>query len=295
MSRLSEAEVFVTLVEAGGFSAAARLRGVTQSAISRRIAALEDRLGVRLLVRSTRRLRLSESGRNFYERCRGLLADLEEAEREVVASGGSTRGVLRLTAPPAFARHAILPRLGAFTRRYPEISVQLMLAERYVDLAEEGFELAIRLPTPGTSPGLIATRLSSFRMVVCCAPAYLQGRAAPAHPVDLAQHACLVQSATATQDVWTFRGPHGPQPVRVGGPLRTNDIEALCVAALGGLGIAMLPSFVVEGDLASGALQPLLEEFAPPRIKVWAVYHERRHLSPRVRVFLDWLVASLRG
>ena len=174
------------------------------------------------------------------------------------------------------------------------MTVDLVLGERYVDIAEEGFDLAIRLPDPGTNAGLVARRVTSFRMVVCCAPSYLRGRAAPARPGDLSHHACLVQGAAATRDTWTFRGPDGPEAVRVGAPFRTNDIEALRAAALGRIGIVMLPSFVVAGDLSSGALRPLLEPFTLPRVKVWAVYVDRRHLGARPRAFLEWLVPALR-
>jgi len=293
LPRLSDAEVFVSVVDSGGFSAAARRHGVTQPAISRRIAALEERLGARLLMRSTRRFGLSEPGRLFYERCRRVLAELEDAEQEVKTRSTSPRGTLRVAAPPLFARRVLVPRLGTFMRRYPEITVDLVLAERYVDLVEEGFELAIRLVDPGAGAALVARRVATFRIVVCCAPSYLRGRRAPARPRDLADHACLVQSATATRDEWSFRGPDGPHSVRLAGPLRTNDLEAIHAAARAGIGIAVLPSFAVAGDLESGALRLLLDSFTLPPVKVWAVHAGRRHRSARLRAFLGWLVTAI--
>ena len=293
MARLSDAEVFVSVVECGGFSAAARRHGVTQPAISRRIAALEERLGARLLLRSTRRLALSEQGRHFYERCRRLLAEFDEAEQEVMARSAAPRGTLRVAAPPLFARRVLVPRMGAFLRRHPDITVELVLAERYVDLLEEGFELAIRLLGPDAGAALVARRVGTFRMIVCCAPSYRRAHGAPARPRDLAGHACLVHSAVATRDEWSFRGPDGAQAVRVRGPFRSNDIEAIHAAARAGMGIALLPSYAIDDDLASGALEPLLETFTLAPMKVWAVHAGRRHRSARLRLFLDWLVGAL--
>ncbi len=293
MARLSDIEAFVSVIECGGFSAAARRHGVTQSAISRRVAALEERLGTRLLVRSTRRFAPSAQGQRFYEQCRRLLAEFDEAEQEVMAGSASPRGTLRVAAPPLFARRVLVPRLGSFIRKHPDITVDLVLADRYVDLVEEGFELAIRLLTPTTSATLVARRVGFFRMVVCCAPSYLRRRTVPRHPRDLATHACLVHSALATRDEWSFRGADAPDSVRVAGPLRTNDMEAIHAAALAGLGIAVLPSYAIADDVKSGGLRVLLESFTLPPMKVWAVHTGRRHRSARLRVFLDWLVGAV--
>jgi DNA-binding transcriptional LysR family regulator len=294
MARLSDAEVFVSVVDSGGFSAAARRHGVTQPAISRRIAALEARLGARLLVRSTRRFALSEAGRVYVERCRRLLAELAEAEREVAARSTSPRGVLRVAAPPLFARRVIVPRLADFFRRHPDVTLELVLAERYVDVVDEGFEVAIRLREPAAGAAMVARRIGFFRSLVCCAPVYLRGRRPPDVPADLAEHACIVHAATSTRDEWTFRDANGTQTVRVRGPLRTNDVDAIHAAARAGVGIAALPSFAVPDDLAAGTVAPLLASFTLPQVPVWAVHAGGRHRSARVRVFVDWLAKAIR-
>lgn len=293
MARLSDVEVFVSVVESGGFSAAARRHGVTQSAVSRRVAALEARLGARLLVRSTRRFALSAQGRRYYERCRRLLAEFDDAEQEVMAGSSTPRGTLRIAAPPLFARRVLTPRLGSFLQAHPDVTVDLVLADRYVDLLEEGFELAIRHLTPSAGGTLVARRVGFFRMVACCAPAYLRGRTAPAHPRDLAGHACLTHTALTTRDEWAFDGPDGEHTVRVAGPLRTNDMEALCEGARAGLGVAVLPSYAIAPDLAAGRLRTLLDAFTLPRMKIWAVHPGRKHRSARLRAFLDWLVTTV--
>lgn len=293
MARLSDAEVFVSVVDSGGFSAAARRHGITQPAISRRIAALESRLGARLLVRSTRRFALSDAGRVYYERCRRLLADLAEAEQEVAARSTAPRGVLRVAAPPLFARRVIVPRLADFVRRYPDVTLELVLAERYVDVVDEGFELAVRLREPAAGAAMVARRVGFFRSVVCCAPSYLDSRRPPRLPADLVEHACIVHAATSTRDEWTFRDATGTQTVRVRGPLRTNDVDAIHAAARGGVGVALLPSFAVADDLATGALVRLLPSYTLPTVPVWAVHAGGRHRSARVRVFLDWLVKAI--
>ena len=294
MSRLSDAEVFVSVVECAGFSAAARRHGVTQPAISRRIAALEQRLGTRLLQRTTRRFALSAQGQLFYERCRRLLAELDDAEQEVTAGSSSPRGTLRVAAPPLFGRRVLVPRIGTFLRRHPEIDVDIVLGEGYVDFVQEGIEVALRLLHPGASPTLMIRRVGQFRMVVCGAPSYLRGQRTPSSPADLVNHACLVHWALPGGNEWPFRGPDGAQAVRVSGPLRVNDVEAIHAAALAGIGIAVLPSFAVADDLRSGALKPLLESFTLPPMTVWAVHTSRRHRSARLRAFLAWLATAVR-
>jgi DNA-binding transcriptional LysR family regulator len=294
VSRLSDAEVFVSVVECASFSEAARRQGVSQPAISRRIAALEARLGTRLLQRTTRRFALSDAGRRYYERCRCALAELHGAEQEATDRASSPRGTLRVAAPPLFGRRVLVPRLPTFLERHPEIDVDLVLGEGYVDLVQDGVEVAIRLLHPGASPTLVIRRVGSFRMVACAAPSYLRRRRPPARPADLVSHACLVHWALPGGSEWPFHGPDGAQAVRVSGPLRVNDVEAVHAAALAGIGIAVLPSFAVANDLRSGALRPLLESFTLPPMTVWAVHTGRRHRSARLRVFLAWLATTMK-
>lgn len=298
MSRIEDAEVFVTVVDAGGFTAAARALDLSQPAVSRRVGALEARLGVRLLVRSTRRFRATDAGQAFYERCRRLLSELEEAEHEAAAHGSELRGSLRLAAPPSFGRSVLLPHLAAFAATHPAIELDLALGERPVELNEEGFDLAVRIGDPGRAPGLIRTRLTSFTAIPCAAPAYLAERGTPRQPADLAQHACLVQIGMMRHDRWTLtsdrKGRSEKQTVSVAGPLRSNDVEGLAVACRAGLGVAVLPSFLVGGDLQDGHLRRVLPRWQPRTVEVWAVYAERRHLPARGRALLDFLVERLR-
>lgn len=299
MSRIGDAEVFVEVVDKGGFTAAARALGLSQPAVSRRITALEARLGVRLLARSTRALRTTDAGRLFYERCRLALIELVEAESEATAHGTDLRGSLRLTAPPAFARAVLLPHLAAFSVAHPGLVIDLRTGERYVDLSHESYDLAIRIGDPGQSSGLIRTRLTEFHSIACAAPSYLEANGTPRSPSALEQHACLVQAAQAPRDVWTFtprRRTDRPEVLRakVTGSFRSNDVESLAIAARGGLGITLLPDYLIAADLEQGTLRRILPGYDTREVEVWAVYAERRHLPRRVRVLLDFLIPRLR-
>lgn len=291
LSRLSDAETFVAVVDAGSFSAAAQALERTQPSISRRVGSLEARLGVRLLVRSTRRLRLTEAGAAYYERCRRLLAELAEAEADAAAAAQLPRGVLRVTAPPLLGRRRLVPQLPAFLERWPELSLELTLAERVVDVVEEDFDCAVRMIDPGRRPGVIARRVGAIAIVTCAAPDYLAARGTPRRPAELAAHDCLMQLTRPPRDRWAF----GAESVAVQGRLRITDVEALRVAAVAGLGVARLPAFVVEDDLRAGRLRALLTRWRPAPVPVFAVYRERRHLPARVRVFVQFLTTVLRG
>jgi len=291
----------VAVVDAAGFTAAAAGLGVSQPAVSRRVAALEARLGVRLLTRSTRRLRPTEAGAAFYEHARRALGVLEEGECEAAAANADLRGNLRVTAPPAYGRHVVVPAVAAFGAAHPAITVDLVLAERRLDLTEERVDLAVRIDDPGRASELIHTRVGGFDVVTCAAPAYLAAHAAPRTPADLAAHACLLQAGPSRGAVWTFTPSSRPGrraesvAVQVAGPLRSNDVEALAAATRAGMGIARLPDFLVAGDLRRGTLRRVLPRFAARRIEVFAVYSQRRHLPARTRALLDFLTARLRA
>lgn len=299
MSRIEDAEAFVAVVDAGGFTAAARALDLSQPAVSRRIGALEGRLGVRLLLRSTRRFRPTAAGQAFYERCRRLLGDLEEAENEAAAQGAELRGIVRLAAPPSFGRNVLLPHLAAFATVHPAIKLDLALSERPVDLGEEGFDLAVRIGDPGSAAGLIRTRLTGFDAVACAAPSYLAAHGTPRRPSDPERHACLVQAGTTPHDRWTFIAERRSaravaDAVHVTGPLRSNDVESLAVACRAGMGIAVLPTFLIAADLKQRTLRRLFARWQARSIDVWAVYAEKRHMPARVRALLDFLVTRLR-
>jgi DNA-binding transcriptional LysR family regulator len=289
MENLTGMAIFARVVEAEGFSAAARQLGLSKSAVSKQVARLEDRLGARLLNRTTRRLSLTEVGAAFYERCARILAEAEAAERAVTRLQAEPRGTLRVNAPMSFGVRHVAPAIPAFVARYPDVSVDISLTDRLVDLVDEGYDLAIRIANlPDSS--LVARRLAPARFVVCASPDYLARHGAPAQPRDLARHNCLTYSYAAVGDEWRLRGPDGEVRVRVTGTVRANNGDVLRAAALGGLGIVVMPTFLVGDALRSGALASVLPDYRVRETAIHAVYPHGRHLSAKVRAFVDFLV-----
>lgn len=288
MDSLDEMAVFAGVAEAGGFTAAAAVLGISKSAVSKRVSRLEDRLGARLLNRTTRRLSLTEVGAAFHERCIRILAEVEEAELAVSNLQAKPRGTLRVNAPMSFGVLHVVPALAGFMSRYPELKVDLVLNDRVVDLIEEGFDVAVRIANlPDSS--LVARRLASFRRVVCASPDYLRRHGTPVHPRDLRDHNCLNYTYLLTTGGWRFRGPSGPLTVSVSGTLEANNGDALCAAALSGIGVCMLPIFIVDKDLLAGRLQAVLRDFEETGLSIQAVFPHARHLSAKVRAFIDFL------
>ncbi len=287
---LAAMAVFAKVVEENGFSSAARALGMSRSAVSKEVRALEDRLGVRLLNRTTRRLHLTELGAVFYERCRRILAEAEAAEIAVSRLHGDPRGTLRVNAPVSFGVRHLAPALTGFMRRYPELSVDLSFTDRFVDLVEEGYDVVVRIARLPDS-ALIARRLCDSRRVVCASPAYWRARSRPRHPTELVAHECLGYAYLAEGREWRFRGPEGAVAVRPSGRFTANNGDALRAAALAGLGVALLPTFIVGEDLRRGRLETVLEEFEPEPAGIYAVWPHARHLAAKVRVFVDFLAA----
>jgi len=292
MDRLSGLAVFAQVVEARSFTGAARQLGLSKSAVSKQVAGLEDRLGARLLNRTTRRLSLTEVGAAFYERCTRIIAEAEEAELAVGRLQSEPRGRLRLNAPVSFGHLHVAPAIADFTARYPEVTVDMTLNDRYVDVVDEGYDLVIRIADlPDSS--LIARRLAPIRIVACASAGYLARAGTPRRPRDLADHNCLIYNYQRIPEEWTFTGPEGAVAVRVAGSLRANNGDAMRVAALHGLGIAQLPSFVAGEDLREGRLQQVLPDYAGPESSVFALFPHSRHLSAKVRAFVDFLVERI--
>lgn len=292
MDPVSGMTVFARVVEANGFTAAARDLGLSKAAVSKHVARLEDRLGVRLLNRSTRRLGLTEAGRDYYERARRILAEVEEAELSAASRQAHPRGQLRVNAPVTFGQSHLAPLLPAFMHRYPQVQVDMVLNDRFVDLIEEGFDMAVRVAELPSS-SLIARRLCGAPHVVAAAPSYLAARGRPKHPRDLTRHDCLLYSYLASGDEWRFIEEGRTFGVRVAGPLRANNGDVLRHAAVAGLGIVYAPDFVIADALASGSLAPLLEEWRMPDVGVHAVYPPGRPLGAKLRVFVDFLSEAL--
>lgn len=286
---LSTMEVFVRVAREGSFSAAARSLGLTPSAVSKQVSRLEDRLGARLIARTTRQLALTEEGRAFHERAARILADVSEAEQAVSQMRGEVRGTLRVNLPVAFGRLHVAPLITDFLTEHPNLTMEVVHNDRYVDLIEEGVDLAVRIGELRDS-SLIARRLAPNRRIICGAPAYLERRGTPKRPADLKHHNCLVYTYRASRNDWQTRGPDGEaETVQVSGNLEANNAEALQAAILDGLGLGLLPLWLVGGDLKAGRLLDALPGYHMPDSAIYAVYPPGRHLSPKVRRFVDFL------
>ncbi|HKN27373.1 MAG TPA: LysR family transcriptional regulator [Roseiarcus sp.] len=290
MDRFAALEAFVRVAEAQSFSEAARRLRVTKSVVSRYVGALEAELGVRLLHRTTRSLSLTEAGRGYFERAARILSDVEDADRAVSQLRAAPRGRLRVSAPMSFGFLHLAPALIDFLARFPEVTVDVAMNDRFVDLVDEGFDVAVRIGAMEDS-SLVARKLAPARLAICASPAYLAARGAPQTPEDLKAHECLTNSNLALSREWRFMAPDGSLwPVAVNGRLSANNGDALRVCALGGLGLANIPTFIVGADLQSGALVTVLDKFISQDMTISAVYPHSRHLSPTVRAFVDFLV-----
>ena len=290
MDRLTSLEVFVKVVDSHSFAAAARDMALSPAMVSKHIQALEERLGARLLNRTTRRLSLTEIGRGYYDRARQVLADLEEADRAAGDLQAAPRGLLKVNAPLSFGIRHLAPAVAVYLATYPEVGIDVGLNDRCVDLLAEGVDVALRIGRLADS-SLIARRLAPIRYAPCAAPAYLERHGAPTTPADLAAHDCLVYTYASAIGEWRFTGPDGSDQVaRVGGRLYANNGDMLLNAALDGLGVTLLPSFMIGEHVQAGRLAILLPRFAVPEAALYAVYPPGRHLSAKLRSFVDFLV-----
>lgn len=295
-NRAGEMAVFAQAVEDGSFTRAAQSLRLSPSAVSKLMGRLEDRLGVRLLQRTTRRLSLTAEGRLFYDRCREILDEIAAAEELVGEARLRPRGSLRVGLSHGFGMSQILPRVPLFAARYPEVELLLAFADRRVDLVAEGLDLAVRLgAVDGEASGLVARRLCEHGRIVCAAPAYLAHHAAPRTPKDLRAHNCILFDQPEHINRWPFRRPDGTvERLRVQGNARSDSGDALYQLLLSGIGIAWAADFLALPDIAAGRLVPLLQGFAvDERTPVFAVYPQRRHLPAKVRAFVDFLVEEL--
>ncbi len=293
-TNLNDLAVFAAIVAAGSIAGGGKASGLSRSAAAKAVARLEGRLGVRLLHRTTRSLSLTEEGRVFHDKALSVLDAVDAAEASVAGSGGTPRGILRLTLPDAFGRHVVLPLLHRYLTEWPDLQAEVSLTDRVADVIGEGFDLAIRIGGSDADSGLIARVLTRFSAPLCAAPAYLAARGTPATPGALNDHDCLYFSSAARRQAWRLPGPDGAERAVSGrSRLRLDSAEALRDAALAGLGIAQLPDFLIADDLAAGRLVPVLPAWQTDAVPVLALYPDRRYLEPRVRRFIDLLAASL--
>jgi DNA-binding transcriptional LysR family regulator len=290
--RLALFQTFVRTVEAGSFTAVARALNSSQPTVSRQIAVLEDHLGCLLLQRTTRALTLTDDGRTFYEHARRTLEAAAEAESAVGRRKGKPSGTLTLACAGVFGRLHVIPRLPRFRARFPDVSIALHMSDGFVDLVEEGIDLAIRVgqARDGT---LVAKRIGTSQRVVLATPDYLARRGVPQHPSELAGHDCIVYDRLLTGASWSFAGPDGPFTIPVAGSIHVNNTEAVRAAVMQGLGIGYVPAWhFVDGEIESGRLIVLLRAFEAEVQPIDAVYPSRRYLPPKVRAAIDYFAAE---
>ncbi len=296
MDKLKQLESFVSVATRGSLTAAAKAEGVAPAIMGRRLDALEERLGVKLLVRTTRRISLTHEGSAFLEDCQRLLADVANAEASVSAGGVKASGHLRITAPAGFGRRHVAPLVPQFRELHGDVTVSLNLSDRVVDLAAEGFDCAVRVgDLPDSS--LVSVRLADNRRLCVATPGYLARHGTPRHPGELSRYACLTLSSDASQTRgWAFRVPKGADHevihFKPGGPLDCSDGQVLHDWCLGGLGVAWRSTWEVESEIAAGRLVEVLAEFAAPANGIYALFPQRKHLPLRVRLWIDFLKHS---
>jgi len=292
MDRLAAMRAFLRIVESGSLSAVAREFGASQPTISKQLAALEARLGVRLLNRSTRSLSLTDEGARYYERCRDALEAVEAAEASVRQTAPA--GLLRVSCPIAFGRLQVAPRMRRLLERHPKLRVELLMNDRFVDLVEEGADVSVRIGELADS-ALIARRVGLARRVTVATPDYFARAGEPAAPEDLREHNCLVYTQLATADEWRYLGPGGERKVRVSGNFRANTSDAVREAVLSGLGVSMSPLWLFADALADGRLRATLPGWEPPPLPIHAVWTAARLPSPKIRRFVEFLAEELRA
>lgn len=290
MDRFAALRAFVRVVEAKGFAAAAREIGQSRSAVNRLVIGLEETLGAQLLNRSTRKVSPTANGEAFYERARQILGDLEEAERAVREHHDEPVGPMRINAPMSFGIRHLSPAVADFMAEQRRVQIQLVLDDRFIDPVEEGYDIVVRISEPDEMTTMVDHRIVAMKRVLCAAPIYLEKAGTPTSPDDLNRHQCLHYGNLASGNLWRLTSPDGGlTSVDVEGALCSNNGEVLKDAAVRGLGVVLLPTFIVGPELQAGRLVTVLNDFAPPEMILCAIYPPARHLSAKVRIFTDFL------
>ena len=287
MIDLNEIAIFTKVVESGSFTAGAKQSGLPKATVSRKISDLETRLGVRLLERTTRKLRLTEEGREYYLRCNQHVAAIEEAHDAVSETQAEPQGVLRISMPTVGQRF-LSNLIAEFSLLYPKVRFEVIFTDQLVDLISENFDLAFRAGYLEDS-SLIARNLGPTEPLICASPTYLERFDTPQQPDALRQHNCIILNTSADNTIWRFHGPNGPESIQVSGNIVTNDVNFVLHTALAGMGIARLPSFVVAEYLKTDRLRTVLSDWNPTFGSVYVIYPSRRHLPTRVKIFLQFL------
>ena len=291
MDKLASIRAFTKVVGHGSFSEAARVLRISRSAVSKYVSDLEEELGVQLINRTTRSVGPTQDGHIYYERCLAILADLEEADLAISHAQVNPRGTLRVNAPMSFGTLHLGRAVADLMAKYPKLRIELILSDELVDPVQDGFDVTVRVAELPSS-SLIARAIVPAHRVVCGAPSYLKGRGAPTHPSELKAHDCLSYGYLATANRWKLTGPDGDHWIKIPGTLCTNNAEVLKDAAIKGLGIALLPTFIAGPELRNGTLREIMTDYKAPELTLYAIYPPNRHLSVKVRVFIDFLVAN---
>jgi DNA-binding transcriptional LysR family regulator len=289
MDKLNSLRAFVKVVELGSFSEAGRQLRLSRSAVSKYVSDLEQDLGVQLLNRTTRHASPNENGHAYFERALGILAELDAADHAVAQLQATPRGLLRINAPMSFGTLQLGPALADFMALYPELKIQLVLSDEQVDPVQGGYDVTLRIADLESS-SLIARKIMAIDRVICASPSYLHQRGVPEHPGDLRSHALLTYGFLLTGNQWKLTGKDCEHWIQPEWTLCVNNAEVLCDAAIRGRGVALIPTFIAGYALERGALKPLLQDYHAPPLALYAIYPPTRHLSVKVRLFIDFLV-----
>ena len=292
MDYLQAMKTFTAVVEAGSFVGAMDATGLSKPAVSRHVNELEAHLGTRLLQRTTRRLSLTNEGQDYYQRCKDILAAVQEAEAVVGSSAVQAQGRLRIGAPHTFGAMYLADLWGQFAAQNPQVTLDIVLSDRVVDLVEEGFDLVVRIARL-TDSSLVSRPLARTRMVLCASPQYLAQRGTPVHPQELVGHDVISYTYWSAGNIWSFQGPGGEATARIQSRIHANNGDTCLAAALAHQGIILQPDFLVHEELRSGALVELMPEFKGAELGIFAVYPTRKQLPLRVRRLVDFLVEAL--
>lgn len=290
MDRFLSLRAFIRVVDAGGFAAAAREMGLSRSVVNKYVITLENEIGTQLLRRSSRQVSPTDAGAAFYDRAVSIINELDEAFAAVTQLQEQPRGNLRINGPMTFGTMHLAPTVAEFMALYPDIHVELVLNDRFVDPIEEGFDVTVRIADPKVSTSLITREIVGIRRVLCASPSYLVAHGEPSNPRELRQHRCLHYGYQETGNQWKLTGPMGESSAQIHCVMWSNNGDALKQAALRDQGIALLPTFVVGDELQTGRLRTLLSDWQPPDIRLSALYPRHRHLSAKTRLLVEYLV-----
>jgi DNA-binding transcriptional LysR family regulator len=291
LGNINDIAMFVAVVKAGSFTIAAKQLGLTRSAVGKSIVRLEQRLGVRLLNRTPRSLSLTDDGDVFFSRCTQILDDLEETELAMAVRSAKPTGVLKLSVPSGLGHRHVMPVIESFLQTWPDVRAEVSFTDRFVDLIDEGIDIALRIGDPRPDSRLIARPVAQQRLLTCASPGYLEAHGTPQVPGDLRSHECLFFMSAGRPQPWTFSDPVTSE-VSHATRLQMDSAEALVAAAVHGFGIINMPTYLLEDNVRAGKLVPMLSEFQPATKPIRAMYPTRRHLSPKVRIFIDLLTQT---